>query len=105
MRRFGRDEEFVSVAREVRHEDDGRIVFVDDAAAILALGGEDVLKEDAASFFKVAAAGARLGLDGLEYEVGRVNLAVRVRVRDADDFALILEDEDVVDPVAAAEID
>src|SRR4051794_31151384 len=38
-----------------------------------------------------------LGLDVLEDEVGGVNLAVRVRVRDADGLPLVLEDEDVFD--------
>ena len=47
---------------------------------------------------------ARFGLDGLEHEVGRVDLAVRVRVGDADDLALVLEDEHVIDAVACAEI-
>src|SRR4051812_22990747 len=105
MRLFGRDEDFVSVARKVRHKDDGRVVFVDDAAAILVLGFEDVLKERAARFCKVAAAGARFGFDGFEDKVGGVNLAMRVRIRNADDFALVLKDEDVIDLRAAAEIE
>src|SRR5436853_6431726 len=104
MRRLWRDEDFISIARKVRHKDDGRIVFVDDAAAILAFGGEDFLKENAARFFKIAAAGAGFGFDGFEDKVGRVNLAMRVRVRDADDIALILKDENVIDFGAAAEI-
>src|SRR5947209_6286612 len=104
MRLLGRDEEFVSVAREVRHEDDGRIVFVDEAAAILMFSLEEVLKEKAPGLFKVAAAGAGFGLDGLEDKVGGVNLAVRMRVRDADDFALVLKDENVIDFGAAAEV-
>ena len=35
----------------------------------------------------------RLGLelDGLEHEVGRVDLTVRMRIAHTDDFALILE--------------
>src|SRR5262245_4475130 len=46
---------------------------------------------------------SRLGLDGFEDEVGRVDLAMRMRVGDADDFALVLEDQDVVDLLVAAE--
>src|SRR5690242_15875530 len=104
MRRLRRDEDLVGVAREVRHKDDGRIVLVNDPPAIVALGLEDVLKEAAARRFKVAAASAGFCLDGLEDKVGRVNLAVRVRVRDADDFALVLENENVINVWAAAEI-
>src|SRR3954451_19463754 len=104
MRLFGRDEDFVSVARKIRHKDDSRVIFVDDAAAILVLGFEDILKERAARFFKVATAGARFGLDGFEDKVGGVNLAMRMRIRNADDFALVLEDEDVIDLRAAAEV-
>ena len=47
-----------------------------------------------AGFRQVPAAGLQFGVDVLEREVGRVNLAVRVRVADADDFSLVLEDED-----------
>ena len=43
---------------------------------------------------EVAASGEQLRLDVLEGEIGRVDLAMRVRVADADDFALVLEDED-----------
>ena len=41
----------------------------------------------------MAAARLQLGLDVLEGEVGRVDLAVRVRVADPDDLALVLEDQ------------
>ena len=47
-----------------------------------------------AGFRQVPAAGLQFGVDVLEREVGRVNLAVRVRVADANDFSLVLEDED-----------
>ena len=42
---------------------------------------------------------ARLGLDGFENEVGGVNLAVRVRVGDADGFAFVFKNQHVVDLV------
>src|SRR5262245_18311290 len=48
---------------------------------------------------------SRLGLDGLEDEVGRVDLAMRVRVGDADDLAFVFEDQYVVDLFARAEFD
>src|SRR5438128_3109274 len=47
----------------------------------------------------------RFGLNRLEDEISRVNLAVRVRVGDADHLAFILEDQDVVDLLATPEFD
>src|SRR5204863_276377 len=46
----------------------------------------------------------RLELDGPEHEVRRVDLAVRMRVTDADDLALVLEHEHVPYLVARAEL-
>ena len=47
-----------------------------------------------AGLLEVPAAGLQLRLDVLEDEVGRVDLTVRVRVADADDLSLVLEDQD-----------
>src|SRR2546427_7082934 len=46
----------------------------------------------------------RLQLDGPEHEVRRVDLAVRMRVADADDLALVLEHEHVPYLVARTEL-
>ena len=46
-----------------------------------------------------------LGLDSLEHEVGRVDLAVGMRVRYSDDFTLVLEDQNMIDLCAAAKFD
>ena len=104
VRRLRRDEDFVGIAREVRHEGNRRVVLRDDAAAVGVFRGEDVLEQHAAGLRQVPLACTRLGLDRLEHEVRRVDLTVRVRVRDADHFALVLEDEHVIDAVASAEL-
>src|SRR5207342_648037 len=47
-------------------------------------------------FAEMAAAGSELRLDVFEGEVGSVDLTMRVRVADADDLSLVLEDQDEV---------
>src|SRR6185436_5299015 len=81
------------VACEVRHERNCAALLAEDAAAVLTLGGEDVLKEHASGVGKMAGSGAQLRLDVFEDEVRRVDLAMRVRVADAHRLALVLEDE------------
>ena len=93
----GRDVDFVRVARKIRHEGNRAPLLADDAAAVLALGGEDVLEEHAAGFRQMAIAGAQLGLDVLEDEVRGVDLAMRVRVADPDRLTLVLEDQHELD--------
>src|SRR5262249_6246181 len=68
-----------------------------------ALGLEDVLEKNPPGLGQVSFGDSRLGLDGLEDEVGGVNLAMRVRVGDAYDLALVFEDQYVIDLFAAAE--
>ena len=48
--------------------------------------------------------GLRLDLDGAEDEVRRVDLAVRMRIADADDLALVLEHQHVVHFGPSAEL-
>ncbi len=97
MRLLRHNERFVGVAREIRHKSDRRIVLGEEPPAVGALRGDDVLHQGAAVLLPVAPADRDLVLDRLEDEVGRVNLAVRVRVGDADDLALVLEGQHVVD--------
>ena len=92
-----RDVHLVRVAREVRHKRDGLAVLEQNPAAVEALGLQDILEQNAPGFGEVALARTRLGLDELEDEVGGVDLAMRMRVADADGLALVLEDEDVRD--------
>ena len=51
----------------------------------------------------MAGADARFGLDRLEDEVRRVDLAVRMWVGDTDDFTFVLEDEHMRDVRMRAE--
>src|SRR4030095_790863 len=105
VRGFRRDEGLVSIAREVGQENNRRFILENDAPPVFALGFEDVLEKNPPGLGQMPPGDTRLGLDGFEDEVGRVDLAMRVRVGDADDFALILEDQDVVDLLVAAEFD
>src|SRR5262249_20818966 len=105
MRSFRRDESLVSIAREVRQENHRRFIFENNAPPVFAFGLEDVLEKNLPGVGQMPPGDPRLGLDGLEDEVGRIDLAMRVRVGDPDDFALVLEDQDVVDLFARAEFD
>src|SRR4051812_25932034 len=89
-----RDVGLVRVSREVRNERNRAAVTADETPSVLLLRGENVLEQMSAGLLEMPASGEQLRFDGLEGEVGRVNLAVRVRIADADDFALVLENED-----------
>ncbi|MFO0789060.1 MAG: hypothetical protein U0805_06350 [Pirellulales bacterium] len=99
-----RDIKFVRVTREVGDEGDGRAVLDDDAAAIGVFAGNDIFEQHAAVFLPVPRGSIDFDADRLEDEVGRVDLIVRVRIRNADDFAFVLEDKDVVYITAGAEL-
>src|SRR5262245_56812872 len=103
VRGFRRDESLVSIAREVRQENNRRFILENDAPPVFALGFQDVLEEYPPRLGQMPPGDSRLGLDGFEDEVGRVYLAMRMRVGDADDLALVLEDQDMVDLLVAAE--
>src|SRR5205085_12241222 len=105
VRGLRRDEDLVCVAREVWEEGDCRVVLGEDASAVPSFCCDDVVEESAPRLFEIVAAYARLVLNRLEDEVGRVNLAVRVRVRDAYDLALVLEGEHMRDLRPAAQLD
>src|SRR5262245_63660972 len=87
MRSFRRDESLVSIAREVRQENYRRFIFENNAPPVFAFGLEDVLEKNLPGVGQMPPGDSRLGLDGLEDEVSRIDLAMRVRVGDADDFA------------------
>jgi hypothetical protein len=103
VRGFRRDEDLVSIAREVGQENYRRFIFENDAPPVFLFGLEDVLEKNPPGLGQMPPGDSRLGLDGLEDEVGGVDLAMRVRVGDPDDLALILEDQDMVDLLVAAE--
>src|SRR6266508_170321 len=105
VRGFRRDESLVSIAREVGKENNRRFIFENYAPPVFALGLEDVLEEYPPGLGQMPPGDSRFGLDGLEDEVGRVDLTMRVRVGDADDLALVLKDQDVVDLFVRAEFD
>jgi len=65
------------------------------AATVGALGLDQVLEQPAPRRRAVFAHRAEFDLDGLPHEVRRVQLPVRMRVRDADELALVLEQEHV----------
>ena len=103
MRLFRSDKHFISITREVWHERDGSFVLRDDPRAGLLFGSDDVLEKHATCFREILPADTSLGFDSLEDKVRRIDLAVRMWIRDADDFAFVLEDEHVVDIREATE--
>src|SRR5262245_39576852 len=105
MRNFRRDESLVSIAREVRQENHRRFIFENNAPPVFTFGLEDVLEKNLPGVGQMPPGASRFGLDGLEDEVGRIDLAMRVRVGDADDLAFVFEDQDVIDLFARAEFD
>lgn len=68
-----------------------------DAAAVRLLGGDDVLEQDAMMLAPMTAADVDFVGNRLEDEIGGVNLAMGMRIGDANDVPLIFEDEDVLD--------
>ncbi len=92
-----RDVHFVGVAGEVGDEGDASLVLVEDPPSVGSLGFEHVLEEDAARLAQMAFRDCGLVRDGLEDEVRRVDLAVRMRVRDPGRSTFVLEDQHVLD--------
>ena len=101
---LGDDVDLVGVAGEVGHERDHVVVLVQHAAAVLLLGADDVRHQPAPGVALVALRRAELGLDRLPDERRRVDLAVRVRVGDADDVALVLEAQHLANLRARAQL-
>src|SRR3954469_17395635 len=91
-----RDVRLVGIACEVRDERDGAAMLRNDPSPVLTLGRNDVLEERFARLFEMPAAGTEFRLDEFKSEVRRVDLAMRVRVADADHLSLVLEDEDEI---------
>src|SRR5262245_3182343 len=103
-RRIRSSERLGSIAREVRQENYRRFIFENNAPPVFALGLKDVLEEYPPGLGQAPLGDSRLGLDSLEDEVGRVDLAMRMRVGDADDLALVLEDQCMIDLLELPEV-
>src|SRR3954447_13971057 len=91
-----RDVRLIGIACEVRDERDGASMLRNDPSPVLTLGRNDVLEQRFARLFEMPAARTEFGLNVFESEVRGVDLTVRVRVADADNLSLVLEDEDEV---------
>jgi len=89
-------ERFVGIAGEVGNEGDRRIVLTEDAAPVGALGGDDVFQQHPILLVPVTLRDGHFVFDRLEDEIRRVDLAVGVRVGNADHLTLVLECEHVV---------
>src|SRR5690349_5103894 len=99
-----RDIHLVGVTREVGHEGDRMLVLVEQAAAVTPLGTDDIGEQRASGLTRVATLRLELRVERLPCEVRGVDLAVWVRVRHADHFALVLEDENLLDLRSRGEI-
>ncbi len=99
------DENLVCITRKVWQKSDRGLVLTDNPTSVLLLRGDDVLKDRPPVFAQVSSGNQRFVLDRFEDEVGRVDLTMRVRIRDADHFPLVFEEEDVIDLGTIAQID
>src|SRR5690349_22802462 len=86
-----RDVRLVGVAREVGDERKRLLAPYQQASAVRFFRHENILKQRPIVLGEVRRLRLGLELDGLEYEVGRVHLTVRMRIAHTVDFALILE--------------
>ena len=95
---LGRDVDLVRVAGEVGDERDRVFVLVQDARGRRLCSARMMSSNSPRPVSaEVARRRRQLGLHRLPDEAGRVDLPVRVRVRHADDLALVLEAEHVFD--------
>src|SRR5437762_4156747 len=88
---------FIGVACKVRHEGNRRFILSDDAAPIGAFSCDDILKKNASRRSQMFLTGLHLRLNSLENEVGRINLAVWMRIRYPNGLASILKNQNMVD--------
>ena len=100
----GRHEGLVRVAGEVRDKGERLVAADQQAPAVRLLGGQDVLEQGPSMLRQVLRLRRGFDLDGLEHEVGGVDLAVRMGIAHADHLPLVLEHEHVPDVVARAEL-
>src|ERR1700752_2004319 len=99
---LGCDEHFISIPRKVRDESNRCFVLKDYAPAVALFCREDISEEHSAVFGPVSPAGPRLNFNSLEDKVGRINLAMRMRVRDTHNLALIFKNQNVINLSAIA---
>src|SRR5262249_29016505 len=105
MRLFRGHEYFVGIPREIRKKRNRAVVLGDDSPAVLMFGRDDILKKDATGFAEMSPARARFGLDEFKDKIRRIDLTVRMRIRNANDFALVLKDQNVIDLATTSKID
>src|SRR5687768_16117677 len=94
---FRRYKNLVGVTGEVRDKSNSRVILIDDPPAILLLGRQDILEENSAGLLPMASAHPSFSFNILKDKVGRVNLAVRMRVGNAYGFSFILKNQDMLD--------
>src|SRR6266508_4795678 len=97
VRSFRRYVNFIGVACKVRHKSDCCFVLGNDALTTHELGGKNILKKSATGLAQKFLAGPHFGFNRFEDEVRRINLTVRVWVRNADRLSLIFEDQHMAD--------
>src|ERR1700732_555540 len=93
--------DLIGVAREIRNESDRRIIFRDNSASIFAFRFQNILKKYASRVRKMIAGRIRLSFNRLKNKICRIDLAVRMRIRDSDYLSLVLKYQNVRNFVAA----
>src|ERR1043166_6417537 len=76
----------------------------DLAATVIFFRANHILKKNASGVGEVALTRARFRLNCLEDEVCRINLVVRMRIRNANFFSFILKDQHVLDLCECTEL-
>ena len=101
----GGDERFVRPPRRnTARTRDRFVACFEQPASVFDLGANRVLEQRSAGVDMMSRGDARLIEDRLEREVRRIDLAIRMRARDTDEVASVLEDEDVLDAGERAQL-
>src|SRR5208283_1744572 len=95
----------VGITCEVRNESDDPIVLVQNPATVPLLRTDDVFKKSSTRFVLVANRCRKLNFNRLENEIRPIHLPVRMGIRYADYFAIVLEAENVPNVGSVADVD
>ena len=76
----------------------------DNAAAVFLFSSDHVLEKNASRFHEMPLTRSRFGFDSFEDEVGGVNLAMRMWIRNADGLAFVFKNQHVLDLGPCAEL-
>src|SRR4029453_428887 len=88
---------FIRITRKIRKESNRRTILGDNPTLILFFGSKDVLKEHASGLEQITLAGCGFSLNRFKNKIRGVNLTVRMRIRDAYNFAFVFKYKNMLD--------